>query len=184
MASSRKKVILRRTRGKLPGEIIHGYLPPSGFVSGTGRNAVLELLDLEGHVQPIPLREIKMVSYVRDFNLADRTNPERLLRKTFQTRPRTEGIQLHLTFHDGDILEGLAANDLSLLDSAMEDAGLQFAPPDTRANTQRIYVPRAAISDLQVLAAIGPNRHRPAAKPSTPEQEDLFTQLPPNTRPN
>jgi hypothetical protein len=127
-----------------------------------------------------------MVSFVRDFNLADRTNPERLLRRSFQARPRTEGLQLRLTFHDGDTLEGLAANDLSLLDTAMEDAGLQMAPPDTRANTQRIYIPRAAIAELQILATIGPHRRpAPTAQKSTiPEQEDLFTQLPPTTRPN
>jgi len=187
MASGHKKVILRRLRSHMPGaDILNGYLAPSGFVTGSGRSAVLELLDLDGRVQPIPLREIKMVSFVRDFNLADRLNPERLLLRSFQSRPRAEGLQLRITFHDGNTLEGLAPLDLSLLDSACDDAGLQFAPPDTRANTQRIYVPRAAIASLQVLAVIGPSRARKAAAAAAAaaEQEDLFTSLPPNSRIN
>jgi hypothetical protein len=186
MASSRKKVILRRTNGSAETTIVPGYLPPSGFVSGSGRAAVLELLDLEGRVVPIPLREVRMVCFVREFNTADRVNPEHLHRKTFLARPRAEGLQLRLTFHDGDILEGLATNDISLLDSALEDAGIQFAPPDTRSNTQRIYVPRASIADLVIVATIGPARSKPVtAKPAKPSlQEDLFGDLPPNSRPN
>ncbi len=187
MASSRKKVILRRTNGTSEATIVPGYLPPSGFVSGTGRAAVLELLDLDGRVVPIPLREVRMVSFVREFNTGDHTNPERLLRKTFLARPRAEGLQLRVTFHDGDILEGLATNDISLLDAALEDAGIQMAPPDTRSNTQRIYIPRAAIADLTILATIGAARSKPvtAAKSATQTvQEDLFSDLPPNSRPN
>ena len=185
MASSRKKVILRRLNGTAEPAIVPGYLPLSGFVSGSGRAAMLELLDLEGRVVPIPLREVRMVSFVREFNTGDRTSPERLLRKTFLARPRAEGLQIRITFHDGDVLEGMATNDVSLLDSALEDSGIHFAPPDTRSNTQRIYVPRAAIADLTVLATIGPGRSKPtpaAKKPSL--QEDLFSDLPPNSRPN
>ena len=52
---------------------------------------------------------------------------------------------------DGDELEGLAANDRSLVDGA----GLLLTPPDTRSNTQRIYVPRQAVQTLEVLSLIG-----------------------------
>jgi hypothetical protein len=56
-----------------------------------------------------------------------------------------------LTLTDGEELEGLAANDLSLV----EGAGLLLTPPDTRSNTQRIYVPRQAIQALEVVSLIG-----------------------------
>jgi hypothetical protein len=48
----------------------------------------------------------------------------------------------------GDELEGLAANDRSLV----EGAGLLVTPPDTRSNMQHIYVPRQAIQVLQASA--------------------------------
>ena len=53
--------------------------------------------------------------------------------------------------NDGDELEGIAANDRSLISGA----GLLLTPPDTRSNTQRIYVPRQAIQTLEVVGLIG-----------------------------
>ena len=67
----------------------------------------------------------------------DQANPERLLHKRFAIRPRTAGLWLRMTLTDGEELEGLAANDRSLI----EGAGLLLTPPDTRSNTQRIYRP-------------------------------------------
>ncbi len=177
MASSRKKVIVRRfSRDWLP-----GYLAPMGFVMGEGESARIELLDLTGRVVNMALGEIKMVSFVRDFNTAD-PNPEHLLRKTFVARPRSPGLWLRLTFRDNDHLEGLAANDLSLLESE----GILLAPPDTRSNTQRIFVPRRALSELQVIAVIGPARPRASASSvQRALQEELFqAQIPANSRPN
>jgi hypothetical protein len=73
-----------------------------------------------------------------------------------------------MTLTDGEELEGLAANDRSLL----EGAGLLLTPPDTRSNTQRIFIPRMAIQALEVVGLIGvgarkgQDAHRaPAAQP-------------------
>ena len=85
---------------------------------------------------------------------ADSANPERLLHKRFSIRPRTPGLWLRMTLTDGEELEGLAANDRSLV----EGAGLLLTPPDTRSNTQRIYLPRQAIQSLEVVGLIGAAR--------------------------
>ena len=187
MSSSRKKVIVRR----FIGDIRHGYLPPSGFVRSLTSGRTVDLLDLSGRVVSIPLDDVKYICYVRDFNLNDTTNPERLTRRTFLARPRTEGLWLRLNFrsntNETDQLEGLAPIDASILDDVLNDAGLFLTPPDSRSNTQRIYVPRAAISELLLLAVITtPSRRKPVPTSSLPSlQEDLFnTPLPPNTRPN
>ena len=117
--------------------------------------------------------QVKWLCYVRAFPVgqADQADPERLVRKRFSVRPRTPGLWIKLTLTDGDELEGLAANDRSLV----EGAGLLLTPPDTRSNTQRIYVPRQAIQELEVLSLIGAasRKHAEAAKPSG-EQRDLF----------
>jgi hypothetical protein len=183
MSASRKKVIVRR----FTGETLPGYLPVSAFV----HDRVIDLLDLAGRVITLSLNEIKHICYVRDFNLTDSLNPERLTRRTFLARPRTEGLWLRLTFRvpDGakDPLEGLAPIDITLLDDIINDAGLFLTPPDTRSNTQRIYVPRTSIADLQLIAVItSPSRKKPLpASPPTSLQEDLFNvPLPPTTRPN
>ena len=191
MSSAKKKVIVRRTTG----EILPGYVPLSGFTRGAGGSRVVELLDLSGRLIEIPLSEVRMMSYVRDFNLADTTNPERLTRRSFLARPRNEGVWVRMTFRTSErspertveTLEGLAAADLSLLDSLIEDGGLHVAPPDIRSNTQRIFVPRAAIESLQILAVITtPSKAKPGPV-RTPEeiQKSLFEALTPrNTRPN
>jgi hypothetical protein len=172
MSNSRKKVIVRR----FTGDILPGYLPLSSIVRG---QTMLDLLDLSGHILPLPLADIKMVSYVRDFNLGDAVNPERLARRTFLARPRNEGLWLRLIFRTGEALEGLTATDLRLLDSIQNDAGLHLIPPDTRTNTQHIFVPRSAITDLQVLGVITPARRKPLDPTlqqgsRSPVQEELF----------
>ena len=179
MSSAHKKVIVRR----FTGETLPGYLPLSGFV----RNRGIDLLDLSGRVIPLVLNDIKHICYVREFNLHDTVNPERLTRRNFLARPRTEGLWLRMTFRGGDILEGLAPTDISLLDDVIHDVGLHLSPPDTRSNTQRVYVPRSSLSELQLLAIITtPSRRKPLPAASVPSmQEDLFENLiPPNSRLN
>jgi hypothetical protein len=208
MSNARKKALVRR----FTGDILPGYLPLSGFVRGHSPNQVVDLLDLSGRILEIALREIKSISFVRDFNLTDTVNPERLTRRTFLARPRSEGLWIRIAFRTpgmspdpslqprpdkrsesaSDLLEGLADAGLSLLDSLIDDYGLSISPPDIRSNTQRIFVPRSAIADIQLLAVVTTPSRKPAAlRSQTAEQrrkelqDSLFeAPTPPNTRPN
>ena len=143
MASQRKPVIVR----KFSRDWCAGY---AGISFGQDA-AELEILDLGGKVLRIGWEQVKWVCYVRDFPAGETANPERLLHKRFSIRPRTPGLWLRMTLTDGEELEGLAANDRSFVDGA----GLLLTPPDTRSNTQRIYVPRQAIQTLEVVSLIG-----------------------------
>ncbi|MGI4853756.1 MAG: DUF6982 domain-containing protein [Janthinobacterium lividum] len=182
MSTSLKKVVLRRFS---PGPL-WGYLP-AGDLLPAGSADALGLLDLSGRVQSIPLADVKYVCYVRDFNTSDNANPERLSRKTFLGRPRTEGLWLRLGLRDGDLLEGLAALDSSFADGWAEDRGVYLIPPDIRGNTQRLYVPRAAIASMEMVAVVTtPSRKRTLNKAQVEEaQPDLFSlQLPPGALTN
>jgi hypothetical protein len=148
MSASRKKAIVR----KLSRDWVAGYLPAEDLC----QNHHVELLDLAGKVILLPAAEIKWICFVRDFNSGEMNNPERLLRKTFSGRPRTEGVFLRLRLSDGDQLEGLASNDRSLIASD----GLYLVPPDTRSNTQRLWIPSSTITELAVLAVINSNARR------------------------
>ncbi len=167
MASLRKPVIVR----KFSRDWCAGYAGVS-----FGQDAPeLEILDLGGKILRIAWDQIKWVCYVRDLPAAssasDSANQERLMHKRFTTRPRTAGVWLRLTLNDGEELEGLAANDRSLL----QGAGLMLTPPDTRSNTQRIYVPRAAIQTLEIAGMIGPASRKGAAAHRPPsDQPGLF----------
>jgi hypothetical protein len=159
MSASRKKVIVR----KLSRDWISGYLPPVGFVEQGG----LGVLDLDGKVTFVSMPEVKWVCFVRDFHSGDAEFPERLLSKTFARRPRTQGLWLRVRLKDNDALEGLAQNDASLLDGN----GLFLIPPDSRSNTQRIFLPRTAISELEILAVVKAGSQK---KPPEAVQESLF----------
>ncbi len=148
MASGQKKVIIRRFDdqlhwGYLSQEIVllHGYV---------------ELMDPSARVTPVLLSEIKWIAYVRDFNLSDKHVPERLDRKRFAARPRSEGLWVRMRFTDGDVVEGLVQVNRGLLDVLADSAGMFVTPPDTRGNTQRLFVPRTAVETVEAVGLIQP----------------------------
>ncbi len=164
MASARKPVIVR----KFSRDWFAGYAAAEFGQS----KAELEILDQGGKVVRMGWDQVKWVCWVRDFpsGSADQANPERLIRKRFSVRPRTPGLWLRLVLTDGDELEGLAANDRTLVDGA----GLMLTPPDTRSNTQRIFVPRQAMQSLEVMSLIGAAAQKRAAKAAAEAQPELF----------
>src|SRR5580700_10344695 len=157
MPSTHKKVVVR----KMDRDSINGHVAPANFV----REGKLELLNTAGNVVAIDLRDIKGVYFVREFGDSDA-----LSRKTFTSRPRTEGLWVRLRFKDNEILEGMMPNDLSLTTAE----GFLVNPPDLRSNTQRIFVPRSALDSLNVLAVIGATRRQRRGLPTDVRQVQLF----------
>ena len=160
MPSTHKKVIVR----KMDRDSVQGHVAPAFIVDGK-----VELLNTSGKVVQIELGEIKGVYFVRDFD-----ESEAFARKTFATRPRTEGLWVRLKFRDNEVMEGMMPNDLTQI----SPEGFLFSPPDTRSNTQRIFVPRSALAELTVLAVIGGaagRRRRPAVAADT-RQVPMFTE--------
>jgi len=94
--------------------------------------------------------------------------------RAFATRPKTPGLWIKLVFRDQDSTEGLLANNLMLV----EEAGFHIIPPDPTFQSQRIFVPRLALREVQVLGVIGSGlRRRKAARPDAvkgPDQIELF----------
>jgi hypothetical protein len=155
LPSTHKKVIVR----KVDRDTVNGYVSPAHFV----HNGKLELLNTTGNVVGIDLADIKCVFFVRDFAETDS-----LSRKTFTTRPRAEGLWVRIKFKDGEILEGLMPNDLSLTTAE----GFLINPPDLRSNVQRIFVPRTALESLNVLAVIGVTKRQ--RRPADIRQVPMF----------
>jgi hypothetical protein len=158
MPSTHKKVIVR----KLDRDSLHGYVAPASFVVD-GR---LELLNTSGKVVMMDLKDIKGIYFVRDFN-----DSEGVSRKTFAARPRSEGLWVRLKFTDNDVLEGMMPNDLT----QVSPEGFLIIPPDTRANTQRIFIPRTALAAMTVLGVIGgPQARRRHAAAAESQQVPMF----------
>jgi hypothetical protein len=162
MGGGHKKVIVR----KFNRDWICGYLS----VSPPSPGSAVGVLDLAGKLIALPLSEVKWICYVREFNLSETDQPERLLRKRFHSRPRAEGLWIRVQLRDKDSLEGLAQNDATLL----EGDGLFLVPPDPRSNTQRIFIPRQAVTSMEILAVVRTGGARRAAAGAAPLQESLF----------
>jgi hypothetical protein len=157
-ASTSKKVLIQRfDRDALPGFVN----PRTCFLQ-----AGVELITTAGNVAIIPYDEIKLVCFVRDFDSGNAP----VERRIFQSRPKTAGLWLRMHFRDGDTLEGLHPNNLLL----MEPYGFTVTPPDPSANEQRVFVPRAALSEIQALGVIGsPLRRQKSRKPAK-DQLEMF----------
>jgi len=158
MASTHKKIIVR----KMDRDTVNGYVAAGDFIS----DGKLELLNTAGNVVLIDLKEVKGIYFVREFS-----DSESLTRKTFTTRPRVEGLWVRLRFRDNETVEGLMPNDLTQI----TPDGYFVNPPDTRSNTQRIFVPRTALAELTVLAVIGSGaRRRKQPTAESPQVPLLF----------
>ncbi len=157
-ASTHKKVIIVLSDRKS----LRGYLNPARL----GQTDPLDLLTPDGEHQEIPLSRVRSIYFVRQFE--GDFEPER---KAFLSRPKLDGLWVRLRYSDGDSLEGVIPNDLlNLLDN-----GVQITPPDFNSNTDRIFVPRSALSELTVLGVVGIARRKPAAAAAA-AQPRLFTE--------
>ena len=143
-------------------ETLRGYVNPQNYVKAEG----VEILTIAGQVVLLPYPEVKAVYFVRDFE-GDREHVER---KVFTSRPKLDGLWLRMKFKDNEILDGIIPNNLLLF----TDKGFTVVPPDPFANNQRIFVPKAALSELLVLGVIGNPLKKKAAKAPPVGQIELF----------
>ena len=157
-SSTTKKVLIRRFER----EPLVGFVNPHVYL----REGGIELMTPGGAVTLIPYGEVKTVCFVKDFDAAD-TEPER---KVFNTRPKTDGLWVRITFRDDEVMEGILANNLLQL----EPRGFTIVPPDPYSNNQRIFLPKVALKELQVLGVVGSPLKRRKPKPAAKEQIGLF----------
>ncbi len=157
--STHKKVLVSR----FDRESLSGFVNPQSYLLADG----LELMTQSGSVSIEPYDEVKLVCFVRDFQQGEPRKDLRL----FTTRPKLEGLWLRMYFRDGDAMDGILSNNLLLLDAF----GFSVVPPDPGFQNQRIFVPRSALSRIQVLGVVGsPLRTPRKPKPTPKEQIELF----------
>ena len=148
-SSTTKKVQIRRFQR----ESVSGFVNPLTYLTTEG----VEFLNLNGMAATIPYAEIKAVYFVREFEAEP--EPER---RAFLTRPKLDGLWVRLHFRDQDVMEGILANNLLQYDPY----GFMVVPPDFTYANQRLFIPRAALTGLQVLGVINSPLRQAKKKPS------------------
>ncbi len=156
--STNKKVLVSR----FDREPLSGFVNPQSYLLPEG----LELLSQEGAVTIVPYGDVKLVCFVRDFQQGE---PRKELR-LFSTRPKMEGLWIRMRFRDGDAMDGLLSNNLLQL----EPYGFSVIPPDPGFQNQRVFIPKAAVTGVQVLGVIGSPLRIRKTKPTAEGQIDLF----------
>jgi hypothetical protein len=156
--STTKKVIIHR----FDREPLRGFVNPQVYLTAKG----VELLTVAGAIVEVPFSEIKTVCFVKDFHAADLNREKRL----FATRPKTEGLWVRMRFRDDDCMDGIMANNLLLVDPQ----GFTLVPPDASLNNQRVFVPRAALVELQVMGVVGSPLRKPRKTPAPETQLRMF----------
>lgn len=166
MASSTNKRVLIVRFDREP---VSGVVNPAVLF----QDGVLEVLGHGGNLITVSVQETKAVCFVKDLPPSESWKPNRF----FTVRPKMEGLWLRLRFRDDDAMDGVAPNNLLLVDPL----GFQIIPPDPAFLNQRIFVPRQALVETQVLGVIGSPLRRTGAstparkKPATlPGQISLF----------
>jgi hypothetical protein len=156
-SANKKVLVVRFDRETLP-----GFVQTPGGLEGDS----VELLRPDGSLVQIPFTETKLVCFVRDLDGGETWRQHR----AFSNRPKTAGIWVRFAFRDGDWLEGIAPNDLLRVDAG----GFQAIPPDPTFQNQRIFVPRSALSSVQVLGVIGSPLRRRKEPAAGQKQIEMF----------
>ncbi|MFB3828540.1 MAG: hypothetical protein ACE15B_17360 [Bryobacteraceae bacterium] len=158
--STTKKVLVRR----FDREPLAGYIHPQAWLRPNG----VELLTPDGSFAVVSYNEVKAVHFVRDFDALEQPAESRV----FNTRPKIDGLWVRMRFRDEEIMDGVMSNNLLLV----EPYGFTVTPPEPFSNNQKVFVPRAALAEIQVLGVVGSplTRARPKAKAVPMEQGKLF----------
>jgi hypothetical protein len=156
--STNKKVMIRRfDRESLP-----GFVNPQTYLQAAG----IEILTASGNLLVVPYDEAKALYFVGDFDAEEPPAESRL----FQNRPKMSGVWIRMRFRDGDTMDGLMPNNLLQL----EAYGFTFVPPNAGANSQKVFVPRTALTEMQVVGVVGSPLRPHKAKPKPQGQIELF----------
>jgi AICAR transformylase/IMP cyclohydrolase PurH len=140
-------------------EVLPGFVNPATYLTDTG----VELLTRSGTVTLIKYADIKAVLFVKDFGSIDGGG----IRRVFLSRPKLDGLWLRLVYRDGDTQEAVMPNNLL----HVEPLGFNLIPPET---TQRLWVPREAVTSVQVLGVVGLKAAAKRTKAVPREQARLF----------
>ena len=156
--STSKKVVISR----FDREPVSGFVNPQSYLLPDG----VEVLTPLGARSVIPYLDIKTVCFVRDFEEGENLREKRL----FNSRPKMEGLWVRMSFRDGEVMDGLLANNLLAIDTY----GFTVAPPDPSSRHQKVFVPRTALREFAVVGVVGSPLRRQKPKPEVEGQGKLF----------
>jgi len=145
--STKKAMVYRFER-----ELLAGFVDSANPFEGNQ----VQFLNREGVVQSIPLEQVKLICFVRDW-----IDGPAWQRNQYAVRPRQQGLWVRLKFRDGESLEATMPNSLAALDPI----ALTISPAETTQGVQRVLIPRQALETFEVLGVVGSPLKKAQSKP-------------------
>ncbi len=140
-------------------QVLAGFLDSASPLDASG----VQLLNRDGVVQNIPINQVKLICFVRDW-----IEGPAWLRNQYAVRPRQQGLWVRVRFSDGELLEATMQNNLA----AFDPVALALSPPDVASGVQRVLVPRQALESFEILGVVGSPLKRTAK--TSPNQLSIF----------
>jgi hypothetical protein len=110
-------------------------------------DAHVEVLTPDGNLIGVTYAELKAFCYI-----SGDAEPTLFDEHTsFERRPKSPGLWVRFLFRDSSRLEGLLSSNL--VDWPLH--GYLVTPPRAGANRQRVFIPRLALSETEMLGVIG-----------------------------
>lgn len=122
---------------------VDGLINPSEYLN----SGQIEWITVDGRLQLSPLQDCKALCFVSEAGKGDLFTVHNL----FERRPRVQGLWTRFAFRDGGMLDGILSHNL--LD--WPEAGYLAVPPQARANRQRVFIPRTALTSTELLGVVG-----------------------------
>lgn len=124
----------------------------------------LDVLSQAGSLVHVSLADVRAVCFIREFELGETWQKQRV----FLSRPKAPGLWVRVRFRDGEQIEGMMLNNL-----AAEVGGFSIVPPDPTSQNQRLFIPRDAVSAVEVLGVIGSPLKKRTPKPDVDDGKQL-----------
>jgi hypothetical protein len=116
-----------------------------------GETVTLRSLET-GLVQQLSTADIKAIFLVKTFEGNHRRSPIHFHTQT----PASKGLWVRITFHDGELMEGIVNNTAA----HVMQAGFTLIPTDPESNNKLIYVPKDRLTSFEVLGLRNPPQGR------------------------
>jgi hypothetical protein len=110
-------------------------------------DAHVEVLTTNGNLIGVSYGELKAFCYI-----SENAEPHLFDEYTsFERRPKSPGLWARFVFRDSSKLEGLLSRNLV----DWPQHGYFVTPPHAGTNRQRVFIPRLALSETEMLGVVG-----------------------------
>jgi hypothetical protein len=135
-----RRVIIRYANGS----ILRGYLNEEEIQDlKTSSTDQLAIQNVAGNREMVEVSGLKAIFFVKSFEGSQDYSEF----KVFTHQPSGVGVWVRVHFHDGEVMEGIAPNELG----TFADPVFSLTPPDPQSNNETVILSKNCLENMQIL---------------------------------